>query len=103
MVVFRSVSHVGRPPRLLVPAVFVLCLGVAALVVAVVMRRFLLLFITAGSIWIEFLLYLYYRWWPGIPFVPGRRKIYRGIAIFVGLLVFAGAWYIIIRFDPSRR
>jgi hypothetical protein len=92
-----------QPRRLVVPITLALCAGTLACIVAFVTRRFLLLFFTAGSLWILFLLYLFHRWWPGAPFVPGRRKSYRGIAVLVGFVIFLGAWYIIVQLDPSLR
>jgi hypothetical protein len=83
------------------PVILTLCMGAAACIAAFVTGRFLLLFLTAGSIWIEFLFYLYRTWWPGIPFIPGRKKLYRGIGVLVGLLIFTGTWYVIIWLDPS--
>jgi hypothetical protein len=88
---------------MVVPIVLALCAGTGACIAAFVMRKFLLLFITAGAIWIEFLFYLYLRWWPGIPFVPFQRKWYRGIAVLFGLLVFAGTWYVIVWLDRSLK
>jgi hypothetical protein len=93
----------SQPPRLVVPTTVALCAGILACVAAFVTRRFLLLFFTAGSVWVLVLFYLYRLWWPGVPFVPGRRKSYRGIAVLVGLLIFAGTWYIIVWLDPSLR
>ena len=96
-------SEVPKPPRLIVPITLALCAGTLACIAAFVTRIFTLLFFSAGSVWVLFLFYLYRRWWPGVPFVPGRRKSYRGIAVLVGFLIFAGAWYIIIQLDPSLR
>jgi hypothetical protein len=92
-----------RPPRLVVPIVLTLCAGIGACIAAFFTHRFSLLFFTAASIWVELLFYLYRRWWPGTPFVPFQRKKYRGIAVLVGFLIFAGAWYIITWLDPSLR
>ena len=46
-----------------------------------------------GSVWALFLLCLYRRWWPGVPFVP----------VLFGFLIFVGAWCMIVRLDPSLR
>jgi hypothetical protein len=100
---FRAMSEESQPPRLAVPITLAVCTGTLACIAAFVMRRFLLLFFAAGSLWVFFLLCLYRRWWPGGPFVPGQRKSYRGIAVLAGFLIFVGAWYIIIRLDPSLR
>jgi hypothetical protein len=89
--------------RLVVPITLALCAGTLACIAAFVTRRFLLLFFTAGSLWILFLLYLFHRWWPGAPFLLGRRKPYRGIAVLVGFVIFLGAWYIIVQLDPSLK
>ena len=96
-------SEEARPPRLVLPIAVAVCAGVLACIAAFVTRKFELLFLSAGSLWVLFLFYLYRLWWPGIPFVPFRRKAYRGYAVIVGLLIFAGAWYIIIWLDPSLR
>ena len=60
-------------------------------------RRFLVLL---GSVSGLFLLCLYRRWWPGVPFVPARRKI---VLVLVGFLILVGACYIIARLDASLR
>ena len=80
-----------------------LCAGALSCVASFVTRKFVLLFLSAGSLWVLFLFYLYRLWWPGVPFVPSQRKKYRGIAILVGFLIFAGTWYIIIWLDPSLK
>jgi hypothetical protein len=90
-----------HPPRLVAPVALAICAGILACIAAFAMHKFTLLFFSAGSLWVLFLLYLYRRWWPGIPFVPGQRKGYRGIAILVGFLIFMSAWYIMIWLDPS--
>ena len=92
-----------QPPRLAVQAVLVFCAGVAACVSAFVTRKFQLLFFTGGAIWIELLFYLYRRWWPELPFDRGKRRIYRGIVLLVGLLIFAGTWEIIVWLEPSLK
>jgi hypothetical protein len=90
-----------QPPQLVVPTTIALCAGTLACIAAFITRRFLLLFFGAGSLWLVVLLYLYRRWWPGMSFVPGRRKSYRGIAVLIGFLIFTAAWYIIVKLDPS--
>jgi hypothetical protein len=102
MVVSIEMSAETRP-RLTMPVVLVICVGAVACVIAFVTRKFPLLFITGGAIWVEFLFYLYWRWWPGIPFVPGRRRTYRGIALLIGFLIFAATWEIIVWLDPSLK
>jgi hypothetical protein len=94
-------SEEAQPPRLVVPIAVAVCAGTLACIAAFVTHKFLLLFFSAGSLWVLFLLYLYRRWWPGVPFVPGQRRGYRGFAVLVGFLIFIGAWYIIIQLDPS--
>jgi hypothetical protein len=96
-------STEAQPPRLVVPVAIVICFGALACIAAFVTRKFLLLFFSAGSLWVLFLLYLYRRWWPGIPFVVGQRKTYRGIAVLVGFLIFGAVWYVIVQLDPSLR
>ena len=93
----------ARSPHILKPIVLALCAGTAACIAAFMLRKFLLLFVAAGAIWVIFLLYLYLLWWPGSPFIPLQRKSYRGIAVLVGLLIFAGTWYVIVWLDPSLR
>jgi hypothetical protein len=90
-------------PRLVVPIVAMICAGTFACIAALLTRKFTLLFFSAGSLWVLVLLYLYRLWLPGVPFVPGRRKSYRAIAILAGLLIFAGAWYVIVWLDPSLK
>jgi hypothetical protein len=92
-----------QPPQLVVPTLIALCVGSLACIAAFITHKYLLLFFSAGSLWLLLLLYLYRRWWPGVPFVPGRRKSYRGIAVLTGFLIFGGAWYIIVNLDPSLR
>jgi len=92
-----------QSPRLVVPIAVAVCAGALACVAAFVTRKFVLLFFSAGSLWVLFLCYLYRLWWPGVPFVPLQRKAYRGIAVLVGFLIFAGTWYIIIWLDPSLK
>jgi hypothetical protein len=99
----RWMPEEPQPPRLVVPIALALSAGTLACIAAFITHRFLFLFFTAGSLWILFLLYLYRRWFPGVPFVPGRRKSYRAIAVLVGFLIFEGAWYIIVRLDSSLR
>jgi len=91
------------PPRLIAPIVVAFCAGILACVAAFAMRKFILLFFSAGLLWILVLFFLYRLWWPGIPFVPGRKKVYRGFAVLTGILIFTGAWYIIVWLDPSLR
>jgi hypothetical protein len=90
-------------PRLVVPIVVVICSGTLACIAAFSTRRFALLFLSAGSLWVLVLFYLYQRWWPGLPLVRGRSKIYRGIAILAALLIFACTWYFMVWLDPSLK
>jgi hypothetical protein len=90
-------------PRLMVPTSIAFSVGTLACIAAFITHKFLLLFFSAGSLWLVLLLYLYRRWWPGMPFVAGRRKSYRGIAVLFGFVIFLGAWYIIVQLDPSLR
>jgi hypothetical protein len=103
MVAGRTMSDESKPPSLVVPIVAAVCAGALACVAAFVTRKFVLLFLSAGSLWVLFLFYLYRLWWPGVPFVPFQRKMYRGIAVLVGFLIFAGTWYVIIWLDPSLK
>jgi hypothetical protein len=103
MVACRTMSEEAKPPSLVVPTAAAVCAGALACVSAFVTRKFALLFLSAGSLWVLFLFYLYRLWWPGVPFVPFQRKMYRGIAVLVGFLIFAGTWYIIIWLDPSLK
>jgi hypothetical protein len=103
MLACHAMSEEAKPPRLVVPIALAVCGGVLACIVAFVMRKFVLLFLSAGSLWVLFLFYLYRLWWPGILFVPLQRKAYRGYAVLVSLLIFAGTWYIIIWLDTSLR
>jgi len=93
----------AQRPRLVVPIVVVICAGTLACIAAFFTRRFALLFLSAGSLWVLVLFYLYKLGWPGVPLVRGRIKTYRGIAILAGFLIFASAWYIIVWLDPSLR
>jgi hypothetical protein len=89
------------PPRLVAPIVVAFCAGILVCVAAFAMRKFILLFLSAGLLWVLVLFLLYRLWWPGS--VPGRRKVYRGLAVITGFLIFTGAWYIIVWLDPSLR
>jgi hypothetical protein len=91
------------PPKFAFPAALTIIIGLVACIAAFSARKFTLLFISAGSLWVLVLFYLYHLWWPGFPRVPGRRRIYKGIAVLVGFLIFTGAWYMIVRFDPSLK
>jgi hypothetical protein len=91
-----------QPPRLIVSIILALCAGTLACIAAFVTQRFSLLFFAAGSLWVLFLLYLYRRWWPGVP-DTAQRKLYRGIAALVGFVIFVGAWYVIVQLEPSLR
>jgi hypothetical protein len=89
-----------RPPKFIVTTL--LAFGLLASLAAFATHRFLLLFFTAGSLWVVVSAYLYRRWWPGIPFVPDRRKSYRGITILPGFIIFGCAWYVIGSTHPSN-
>ena len=93
----------AQPPSLVLPTAVAICAGTLACIAAFVTRKFALLFLSAGSLWVLALFCLYRLWWPRVPFVPGRRKVYRGISVLVGLLIFAGTLYIIAWLDPSLR
>jgi hypothetical protein len=103
MVACRAMPEEAQPPSLVVPVAVAICAGALACVAAFVTHKFVLLFLSAGSLWVLFLFYLYRLWWPGVPFVPFQRKMYRGIAVLVDFLIFAGTWYIIIWLDPSLK
>ena len=102
-IVSKTMTEEARPPKLVVPIVVTVCAGILSLLISFGIRKFQLLFVTASAVWILFLFYLYRRWWPGVPFVPGQRKIYKGVAVVVGFLIFAAAWYLMIHLDPSLR
>jgi hypothetical protein len=89
-----------QPPQLVVPTTIALCAG-SGLHRGFRNAQILVAVFRSGSLWLVVLLYLYRRLWSGVPFVPGRRKSYRGIAVLIGFLIFAGAWYIMINLDPS--
>jgi hypothetical protein len=57
----------AQPPSLVVPVAVAICAGALACVAAFVTRKFVLLFLSAGSLWVLFLFYLYRLWWPGVP------------------------------------
>ena len=99
----RAMTMEVQRPRLLVPIVVVICSGTLACISAFFTRRFALLFLSAGSVSVLVLFYLYHRWWPGLPLVRGRSKIYRGIAILAGFLIFACTRYIMVWLDPSLK
>jgi hypothetical protein len=103
MVACLAMSEEAKPPRLVVPIAVTVCAGVLACITAFVIHKFELLFLSAGSLWVLFLFYLYRLWWPGIPFVPFQRKAFRGYAVLGFLLIFTATWYIIIWLDPSLR
>jgi hypothetical protein len=94
-------SQETQSHSLVFPVMTAVSAGTVACIVAFVTRNFLFLFLTAGSVWVGFLFYLYSRWWPGIPFVRVEVKLYKGVALIVGLLMFAATWYVIIWLDPS--
>jgi hypothetical protein len=78
--------------------------GVCAITLAFALRKFVLLFLAAASIWFIVLFALYVRWWRTRDrLVPGWRKIYRGIALLTGFLIALAAYYLIIRLDPTLR
>jgi hypothetical protein len=91
------------PPKFAFPVALTVTIGLGACIAAFAARKFTLLFVSAGSLWILALFYLYRLWWSGVPGVPGRRRTYKGIAVLVGFLIFTGAWYMIVRFDPSLK
>jgi hypothetical protein len=90
-------------PRMLAPILVAIYTAVGAFIAAFATRKFPLLFITAGALWVASLFLAYRKWWPGIRPFPGRRKFIRGIAAFVGFLFFWGAWRIIVWLDPSLK
>ncbi len=96
----KTMTEEARRPKLAVPVVVTICAGILSLLISFEIRRFQLLFVTAGAVWILFLFYLYRRWWPGVPFVPGQRKMYKGVAVLVGFFLFAAAWYLMVYLDP---
>jgi hypothetical protein len=96
----RTMPEGHHSPRLVVPTSIAFSVGILACIAPFITHKFLLLFFSAGSLWLVLLLYLYRRWWPGMPFVAGRRKSYRGIAVLIGFLIFAAAWYIIVKTRP---
>src|SRR6266566_8556009 len=81
----------------------ILCAGVSALGYAFVARKFLMLFVSAGAVWLLVIMVLQDRWRPGDATVPGKKRMFRGIATALGLLVFISTWYLIVALDPSLR
>lgn len=78
--------------------------GVSSTFLAFEYRRFALLFLTAASIWFLVLFALYARWWKTRDkFVPGRRRLYRGIGMLTGFLIAALMYYFIVWLDPALR
>jgi len=78
--------------------------GICATLAAFALRKFVLLFLTAASIWFPILFALYTHWWrTRDQWVAGRRKMYGGIALLAGFLIALAMYYLIIRLDPTLR
>ena len=77
--------------------------GILALAWASLAQKFLLLFVSAGSIWIAILVVLEPRLRPRDPPHPGQRRRFAGIAVILGFLAFVPTWYLIRALDPSLR
>jgi len=80
----------------------IICVGITALGWAFSARKFPLLFVSAGSIWLATLVILD-RLRPSVPPRAGQRRRFAGIAIVLGFLAFVPTWYLIVAFDPSLR
>jgi|SRR6266436_2931267 len=80
-----------------------LCVGVSALAYAFVAHKFLMLFVSAGAVWLLLTIEVQRRWQPGVPTARGRRRIFKGVAAGVGFLIFVATWYLIVALDPSLR
>jgi hypothetical protein len=78
-------------------------MGIFAMAWAFLALKFLMLFVSAGSIWLLAIVYLQARWRLGDSLVPGRKRMFRGIATALGLFIFISAWYLIVALDPSLR
>jgi hypothetical protein len=71
--------------------------------VALVALRFLMLFVSGSAVWLLAMIGLQDRWPPGDPPARGRRKMFKGVAMGVGFLIFVSTWYLIVALDPSLR
>jgi len=86
----------------------ILSCGVSALGYRFVARKFLMLFVSAGALWLLVAMALLDRWRAaddstGDASVPGRRRMFRGIVVALGLVTFISTWYLIVALDPSLR
>jgi hypothetical protein len=78
--------------------------GICSTLAAFVLRKFVLLFLTAASIWFLVLFALYAYWWrTRDQRAAGRRKMYKGIALLTGFLIALAMYYVIVRLDPTLR
>ena len=93
----------SQAPKLSGYSAVAVTVGLVAATVAFASHKFALLFVTATSLWILVLLLLYRDWWQRLPRIPGRKKIYKGVAVVTGFLIFTIAWYFITYFDPSLK
>jgi hypothetical protein len=94
---------ITAPPKFAFPAALTVTIGLVACIVAFAARKFTLLFISAG-LTVDFSSILF------VSIVAGRvswcswpPEDLQGIAVLVGFLIFTGAWYMIVRFDPSLK
>ena len=67
-----------------------------------------MLFVSAGALWLLVAMALLDRWRAaddsmGDASVPGRRRMFRGIVVALGLVTFISTWYLIVALDPSLR
>jgi hypothetical protein len=81
----------------------ILCAGVSALGYAFVAHKFLMLFVSAGALWLLVAMALLDRWRAGDVSVPGKKRMFRGIVVALGLVTFISTWYLIVALDPSLR
>jgi hypothetical protein len=80
-----------------------LCAGILAFAYAFAAHKFLTIFVSAGAVWLVVIMALQERWRPGDATVPGKKRMFRGIATALGFLIFVSAWYLIVALDPSLR
>jgi len=86
----------------------ILCAGISAPGYAFIAHKFLMLFVSAGALWLLVAMALLDRWRAaddstGDASVPGRRRMFRGIVVALGLVTFISTWYLIVALDPSLR
>lgn len=77
--------------------------GLLAFLFAFATDKFLVLFVFAGAAWLLALRVLGARWTSGGASVPGQRRMFRGVAVVLALLLFVPILYLITALDPSLR